>query len=275
MTLPFTLRVDDEGDTLVTCCSEKCEIDLGILQVSSKAVTLASPVFQAMLNPSRGFKESQIAEDGIRHIRLITDDFNLTTIVMNIIHHKNSRNPDSISLEELYRLTDICDYYQVQEAIGPAVCNWVNHLWPLEKELRDCARWLWIAKVFKLENVFKECVQTSVFHIRMTSTMLYTIDEVSLHSAMNEFARDVLWKRREKLVSRLIENSEAKVRTYQESLSKNQNVCKEDGATACECDITQLGSLLSLKLLIGYPEANLDDFSLMEVCDIYKNIRSY
>ncbi|KAF3931651.1 hypothetical protein ABW20_dc0107663 [Dactylellina cionopaga] len=103
---------------------------LGILRGSLKALALASPVLDAMLNPSHGFKESHIDElSGMKEVRWMTEDLEVATIVMNIIHDQNSSIPKSLTLSQLYDMATLWDCYQFDESLIVALNGWTKTLW--------------------------------------------------------------------------------------------------------------------------------------------------
>ncbi|KAK6531967.1 hypothetical protein TWF694_003130 [Orbilia ellipsospora] len=129
------LDIHPTGDISVRCCSAKEEDEnrtLGFLRVSSHALSLASPVFRAMLDPAKGFKESQPLKDPdeTREISLETHSMHAIVIVMRVIHHKNLANGDSMALIVMFHVATICDQYQLHEAVRPTMDSWVKSLWP-------------------------------------------------------------------------------------------------------------------------------------------------
>ena len=96
--------IDPQGDVILICG----EIEL---QVSSKVLSLASPVFQALFGPN--FAEGQPTSSKASRIQLHDDDAESMRLMCAILHHKCA-SANGIGLERLERLAVVTDKYDVR-----------------------------------------------------------------------------------------------------------------------------------------------------------------
>ena len=96
--------IDPEGDLILV--RGKTE-----LQVSSKVLRLASPVFTALFGPS--FAEGQNTSGKTSSIELHDDDEDSMHVMCTVLHHKCT-SADSIDLEKLEKLAVVTDKYDVR-----------------------------------------------------------------------------------------------------------------------------------------------------------------
>ena len=117
------INVDPNGDIIleVSCPDGKKR-----LLVSSKVLTLASPVFAAMF--SSGFKESlsNQATSGKPPIPLPDDNAEAFTILCNAIHYRTDEVPRTVALACLENLAIICDKYNCTSALTPWNAMWLQ-----------------------------------------------------------------------------------------------------------------------------------------------------
>lgn len=125
------------------------------MQVSSKHLTLASPVFKAML--SRNYLEGATLNTmGSVQVNL-DDDSQALVVLLSIIHSQPSKIPSSIDLNLLVGIATLVDKYQLHEAAALLSGYWINALKrEIPKEWCEAMyHWLFISWVFKLEDEFK------------------------------------------------------------------------------------------------------------------------
>ena len=91
--------IDSEGDIILVCGKTE-------LQVSSKVLRLASPVFTALFGP--GFAEGQAVSSKASRIRLLDDDAESMHFLCSVLHHKCT-SANSISLEKLEKVAVVTD----------------------------------------------------------------------------------------------------------------------------------------------------------------------
>lgn len=95
------------------------------MQVSSKHMMLASPVFKAMLTHS--FQEGDtLRSTGEVEIPLPDDDPAVFTIILDIIHGRGRRVPRVVPLKLLALLSIVVDKYQLLEPVAVFSDVWIN-----------------------------------------------------------------------------------------------------------------------------------------------------
>ena len=117
------INVDPDGDIILEVSSSDGRQHL---LVSSKVLSLASPVFSTMFN-SR-FKEglSNHPSSGKRLIPLPDDNAEAFTILCNAIHYRTDQVPKEPALVCLEDLAIICDKYDCTSALWPWSTIWLH-----------------------------------------------------------------------------------------------------------------------------------------------------
>jgi len=134
--------------------------------VSSRHLTLASPMIKAMLSTSSGWSEAQKDGDGLYNIGAEDWDETAFSIVLNVLHCQYRKVPAIVALEMLAKIAAIVDYYQVHEAMVLVSRTWLAAL-KLVRELptelnRDLCLWLTVASVFTDTHVFKSLTRVAI-----------------------------------------------------------------------------------------------------------------
>jgi hypothetical protein len=134
-----TISYDPDGDLvfILTCPDESSTHDSGgdaasaepsseettpkeepvkeiCLLVSSKHMSLVSPVFKAMLQHG-SFKEGHDLAKGTAEVPLPDDDPTAFQILLDIIHHRFRRVPKKLDLNTAMEIAILVDKYQVHE----------------------------------------------------------------------------------------------------------------------------------------------------------------
>lgn len=105
--------VNGDVNLEVSCTNGKVQ-----LLVSSKVLTLASPVFAAMLNSK--FKAGLSNDNGGLEktpIYLPDEDMDAFTVVCNIIHYRVDEVPEDLPLSCLKNVAIICDKYDMTRSL--------------------------------------------------------------------------------------------------------------------------------------------------------------
>ena len=104
-----TNLIDPDGDVFLEFTNS--DGSKSQLLVSSKVLTLASPVFRIMFNSQ--FKESMSNRSTFQKqsIPLPDDDLEAFTVLCNILHHRNFEVPKELTIDSLENLGVICDKY--------------------------------------------------------------------------------------------------------------------------------------------------------------------
>ncbi|QDS75767.1 hypothetical protein FKW77_008714 [Venturia effusa] len=122
---PTSVTVDEDGD-LVLLVGEETRI-----LVSSKALTLASKVFKAMLLGS-AFKEGrELAESTAKkepyELPLPDDDAQAITLLSQVLCHRARKiSVTNVTIELLEKLATVADKYACAEAVGFASRAWLE-----------------------------------------------------------------------------------------------------------------------------------------------------
>ncbi|KAM0250809.1 hypothetical protein ACHAP5_002026 [Fusarium lateritium] len=94
-------------------------------RVSSRHLSLASPVFRAMLESK--FKESRLNEQGLYEIQATEWDTEALVILLDIIHGHHRDVPKRISVETLSHIAIIVDYYGCHEIMELVFTAWMAY----------------------------------------------------------------------------------------------------------------------------------------------------
>ncbi|KAF4416342.1 hypothetical protein FACUT_12638 [Fusarium acutatum] len=122
-------------------------------RVSSRHLSLVSPVFRAMLESQ--FKESRLNDQGLYELQASEWDAEALVILLDIIHGHHREVPKRISVETLSHIAIIVDYYGCHEIMELVFAAWVSYLGPAEEFVKqDPLRWLFISWVFRQESLF-------------------------------------------------------------------------------------------------------------------------
>lgn len=122
-------------------------------RVSSRHLSLASPVFRAMLESK--FKESQPNEQDLYEIQATEWDAEALVILLDIIHGHHRDVPKRISVETLSHIAIIVDYYGCHEIMELVFTAWMAYRGDFESFVKqDPSRWLFISWVFRQELLF-------------------------------------------------------------------------------------------------------------------------
>lgn len=111
--------IDPHGDlVLVVNKAEKQRR----FRVSTKVLSLASPVWRVMLDPSGRFQEAK-RENG--EVAFPEGDPNILYILLQIIHLRPRSLPKTLEVDELVGLAILCQKYDTAEILAP----WVLGKW--------------------------------------------------------------------------------------------------------------------------------------------------
>jgi hypothetical protein len=107
--------IDPHGDVIIELSPDRKTR----LLVSSKVLTLASPVFGKML--SSRFKEGLSNHANQKTVIPLPDDnAEAFLVVCNIIHHRNYQVPKKLATDCLENFATICDKYDMLSALAPS-----------------------------------------------------------------------------------------------------------------------------------------------------------
>ena len=121
-------------------------------------MSLASPVFKAMLGPN--FKEGQALQaNGKVEISLDDEAFSFV-ILANVFHHKASSVTIEANLDLLFKVARLVDKYQMREAAEFFYLTWIEKVKgrtsPSFCEPSMLGKWLEVAWIFRDNTVFED-----------------------------------------------------------------------------------------------------------------------
>ncbi|RLL94683.1 hypothetical protein CFD26_104925 [Aspergillus turcosus] len=230
------------------------------MRVSSKHLSLASPVFEKMFHGL--WKEAQCLHAGHVEIEMDWQNMDAMLILMNVIHGHGPDIPRKVNLETLTEISILVDYYNCHEAINLASVLWIWHLRAgMAKEFcDDIVRWIWISWVFRLVDIFRSATYCAVTQSKGPIS--------SLGLPIHHRIIDAIENRREHCI-----------KTTLEALSRLVTDLR-DGRKSCsfECDSFRLGALtkqLHTQGILGrLDEGTVPSISLDELKDFLTNIKS-
>ncbi|KAI5785499.1 hypothetical protein DFH27DRAFT_261033 [Peziza echinospora] len=135
--------IDREGDMFL--CTKATHF-----QVSSKVLSLASPVFAAI------FRGQQIAFGTALRLDMTTGETpDALELVLSIIHHRGREYiPTLLAPEHLSKVAIICQKYQLADALSAWSYRWIRAI-PWKEKLTDAVQWLALSWVLRDEGTFK------------------------------------------------------------------------------------------------------------------------
>ncbi|KAF3195265.1 hypothetical protein TWF225_003673 [Orbilia oligospora] len=186
--------IDSTGDAVATLISaDDDNIELSTLRLSSKILSLVSPVFKSMLDPAKGFKESLLKPNGMKEICITAFSEKSTIVAMNILHYQPESlpGPTEVSSRELYNLASFADYYQCQRFLKLWAPIWAMPIWRIH------------------------CAQEVFERMRLQGGK-FVVDGKPFHDAMNKYT-DVIWHQREKYIQQFTEKVESQYCNFEMS----------------------------------------------------------
>ena len=169
------VTIDRDGDLRMNFATKE---DWEGLLVNRHTLCLSSSVFRAMLGVDSPFKESArnaTADGGIQDVAFEDDDFKTMEILMNVIHLQHHNVPREVSFEQLDKIAQLCDKYDLVRSLGPWPEVWSK---PYEAmtETEGYERWLFIAIVFKKAPIYSRITKHLILATWLTDTELVVND---------------------------------------------------------------------------------------------------
>ncbi|KAK2820005.1 hypothetical protein FQN49_007815 [Arthroderma sp. PD_2] len=124
-------------------------------RVSSKHLTLASPLFAMMLKPTWA-EGVALNSQGAAEISALSSTRESLLVYLNAIHCRSQDIPWDISASQMCETAVLVDYYQSHDALRFYFDTWIkNQIGLRPGELsRDSIKWLFISWVFKKGDMF-------------------------------------------------------------------------------------------------------------------------
>lgn len=128
---------------------------------SSAAMSLASPVWDAMLNPENGFQESKSKE-----VDFSDDNEEALLLLLRIAHLQYSTLPIALTFEQLDQLAILCDKYDTVTLVRPWLEKWVTTELKSFAGLPGYERWLFVAYTLGFTELFEKTATFLVFNCK-------------------------------------------------------------------------------------------------------------
>ena len=152
-----SLDIDPEGDVYL------CSDDFKLL-VSSKALSLASPVFKKLFGP-HFIEGSQISAKKPGSTTLSEDNAEAMVALCQIIHHQPFKAAYDPPLRFMDTLAIIADKYDCVPALAPWSASWLHVKLRLEPSGLEVGRLLFSAFLFNDPVIFQQVTKSMVYSL--------------------------------------------------------------------------------------------------------------
>lgn len=153
-----THEVDPEGDIYL-------EIENSLILVSSKVLSLASPVFSTMLNSH--FRERLAGQQGLEkpRITLQEDDAPTMELICRVLHHCADNVPEVLEEDMIVEIVEHCDKYDCAAPLKAWVTTWIWGTYHgLDESDRGSSGLLLAAYVFDRAKAFSVISMSVIMH---------------------------------------------------------------------------------------------------------------
>ncbi|KAF3920273.1 hypothetical protein AA313_de0208624 [Arthrobotrys entomopaga] len=266
--------IDRTGDTIISCCDEAGQV-LESFQVSSNVLSLSSKVFRVMVDPSGPYAQPKDSFDR-RRLKLTIGQPRFIKTILHILHHQNNQVPMKVQIQDLASLAEICDFYDLSEALKPWTNHWTHQLWTSAQRCKDLDLWCRMSIAFSvidiLDEVSIELVKTSRKDAKGT---LLPFGESSFPCNIPETLPDQIWRKREELLGVLMRELDAICTVYRRIITtgSSSSICQVDPRTAPECDAAQLVVISKISISLGYPVISWNAVSLDEILKAFESAK--
>lgn len=140
------------------------------MKVSSKHLSLVSPVFKAMFRRENAFKEgTDLQAGGVVKVPLPDDDAAAFRIILNIVHVRHRYVPKTVNLNSLLQIAILVDKYQMVQAVEGYTGVWIPQLQAeMPKSLTpEVYTWIEVAWVFTMSLVFESLTRLIIRESRI------------------------------------------------------------------------------------------------------------
>lgn len=144
-----------------------CSLEEVIIRVSSRHLTLASPVFHAMLH--RKFSESNtLSLTGSVEIPMPDDDPDAFLILLNILHGRIRKVPLAVDLETLTQIATLVDKYDIMEPVELFANFWFDNLKSTipDQYTDDIPSWICVSSMFNKGEEFERTTRLAMREAR-------------------------------------------------------------------------------------------------------------
>lgn len=159
---PGTTTIDPDGDVILEVSSQQNGEGVSLL-VSSRVLSLASPVFAKMLGPDFQEGSHKASASDMAKVRLPEDDSAAMAIFCQAVHHQSNSVPKPVTPIQLESLAILCDKYDCTKALKPWTIVWLMDALDLKPSNEDSIKLFFAAYVFDIPNAFSTLSWTVIF----------------------------------------------------------------------------------------------------------------
>ncbi|TGO37968.1 hypothetical protein BHYA_0085g00460 [Botrytis hyacinthi] len=211
--------------------------------VSSKHMSVASPVFKAMLQTSSQ-EGIELKKTGKVELSLRDEDSKAWNILLNIIHGRFRSVPLEINLSMFTQIALLCDKYQMYEVAYAFTPTWKMSAGHDSVSGEDIPRWIFIAWTFSMKDVLEEI--TKGLALNYTGNGIQKLFSMT-SLPIPQIIMDELENSCQHAISELVDMLEYTIQRYQDNSSKCsiRTRCGGDRESyRKQCDAMILGMLL-------------------------------
>ena len=163
------IQIDAAGDLKLSVLHG---IEWVTFQVSSKAMSLASPVWRAMLDPNGPFRESQSENN---EITFPDDDPKGLLVLLLVAHLRFQDVPQVPSFVKILDVCILCDKYDCIALVHPWISRWLAP--QIHLACRDfCDEWLFIAWTIGDEATFERAGRSLILRAETHESGIWNND---------------------------------------------------------------------------------------------------
>lgn len=207
------------------------------LLVSSKILSISSPVFKAML--SAPMLEGQESEDGLRHVT-IEDPYMAVLTIMRAIHLQGPEVPMTLSFAELRDVAIVTDKYDMLRALTPWIEIW-SRRYIFSTHSSGFEDWLFMSWAFKKEEIF---IRETAYWIPRTYYVdgKFTTGEIDYIWRLPQGIIERMEDERRRLADALMEVAYSEF----EALKGSSDLCRQSStyARCVYCNDLNLGQII-------------------------------
>lgn len=156
----ISLDIDPDGD--VYLCSDEFK-----LLVSSKVLSVASPVFKKLFGPNF-FEASQVSETKPGSVTLAADDTAAMVALCQILHHQSRKVTARPSFAFLGKAAIVADKYDCFPAMTQWGENYCSHMLQIHSDGIDAGRLLLPTVLFDDPVGFRAVTKSMVYSLQRT-----------------------------------------------------------------------------------------------------------
>lgn len=163
-------------------------------RVSSRHLSIASPVFEQMLDGP--WQQTMTADGSRREVQAHEWDSGALYILLNVLHGRIRQVPKEVSLEMLGKVAILVDYYKCHEAFEIFASMWIDGLTgPTglgpRRYGKDSMTWLFVSWVFQRKDMFQNMVRLALVNASdPIETMQFPLPEALISKCCPEYLRN-------------------------------------------------------------------------------------